>query len=67
VIKHIFEIIKKINREHHTTVFLVEQNANLALHTADRGYVMENGRIIMEGPAAQLLADERVRQAYLGI
>jgi branched-chain amino acid transport system ATP-binding protein len=67
MIKHIFKIIKKINREHGTTIFLVEQNANLALHTADRGYVMENGRIVMEGAADKLLADNRVREAYLGI
>lgn len=67
VIKHIFEIIKRINREHNTTVFLVEQNANLALHTADRGVVMENGRIVTAGTAAELLADDRVKQAYLGL
>lgn len=67
IIKRIFEIIKKINYESNTTIFLVEQNANLALRTADRGYVMENGRIIMDGKAAALLVDERVRQAYLGI
>ncbi len=67
VIKHIFKIIKKINQEHNTTVFLVEQNANLALHTADRGYVMENGRITLEGVADELLADDRVKQAYLGL
>ncbi len=51
VIKQIFEIIKKINTENNTTIFLVEQNANQALHIADRGYVMENGRITLSGPA----------------
>ncbi|MCO5085208.1 MAG: ABC transporter ATP-binding protein, partial [Rhizobiaceae bacterium] len=49
------------------TVLLVEQNAFGALSIADRGYVMETGRIIMGGPAAELIADEKVREAYLGI
>jgi len=48
------------------TVFLVEQNANLALRLADRAYVMETGKITMTGSGAQLLADERVRASYLG-
>ena len=67
VIKQIFAIIKKINEDNETTIFLVEQNANLALHTAHRAYVMENGRITLSGAARTLLADERVRQAYLGV
>jgi branched-chain amino acid transport system ATP-binding protein len=67
VVKRIFEIVKKINSENNTTVFLVEQNANLALKTAHRGYVMENGRIIMADAAANLLVNEDVRKAYLGI
>ena len=67
VVKRIFEIIKKINTENNTTVFLVEQNANLALKIANRGYVMENGRIIMADAAENLLANEDVRKAYLGI
>jgi branched-chain amino acid transport system ATP-binding protein len=67
VVKRIFEIIEKINRENRTTVFLVEQNANLALKTAHRGYVMENGRIIMADAAENLLTNEDVRKAYLGI
>ena len=67
IIKRIFAIIKKINKDHKTTILLVEQNANLALHIADRAYVMENGRITMTGQADMLLRDERVRQAYLGI
>ena len=49
------------------TVLLVEQNAFGALSVADRGYVMETGRITMSGPAAELIADERIRAAYLGI
>jgi len=67
VIRRIFEIIKKINEEHDTTIFLVEQNANLALRVAHRGYVLENGRVTMEDSAARLLADEGVKRAYLGI
>jgi branched-chain amino acid transport system ATP-binding protein len=67
VVKRIFEIIKKINAEHNTTIFLVEQNANLALKVAHRGYVMENGRITMSDTAQNLLVNEEVRKAYLGI
>jgi len=67
VVKRIFEIVKKINSENNTTVFLVEQNANLALKTAHRGYVMENGRIIMSDAADKLMVNEDVRKAYLGI
>lgn len=67
VIQRIFKTIRKINEEHDTTIFLVEQNANLALRVAHRGYVLENGRVIMEDSAARLLADEGVKRAYLGI
>ena len=67
IVKRIFEIIKKINSENNTTIFLVEQNANLALKVAHRGYVMENGRITLSDSAANLLANEAVRKAYLGI
>ena len=66
MVKLIFEILQKINREG-TTLFLVEQNAHMALRVAHRGYVMENGRITLEGPAAELLANDEVRRAYLGI
>ncbi len=67
VIRQIFEIIKQINKENNTTIFLVEQNANQALHIADRGYVMENGRITLSGPAQDLLANTDIQKAYLGI
>jgi len=67
IIKQIFEIIKKINSESNTTVFLVEQNANQALKIADRGYVMENGAITLEDRAENLLANDEVKKAYLGI
>ena len=64
-VTEIFEIIKKIKSEG-TTVLLVEQNANMALQVADRAYVLETGRIIMDGKARDLMNDERVRKAYLG-
>ncbi len=67
VVKQIFEIIRKVNSEQKTTIFLVEQNANLALKVAHRGYVMENGQITMTDTAASLMANEQVRKAYLGI
>ncbi|MBQ2476253.1 MAG: ABC transporter ATP-binding protein [Desulfovibrio sp.] len=66
IIQQIFSIIQKVNADG-TTVFLVEQNANQALRIAHRGYVMENGRIAMEGRASDLLASEEVRKAYLGM
>lgn len=65
--KQIFQIIKKINAEHNTTIFLVEQNAYMALQLSHRGYVMENGTITMTDEAAKLLTDENVKKAYLGI
>ncbi len=67
IVRRIFDIIKKINTENNTTIFLVEQNANLALKVADRGYVMETGRITLSDSADNLLANENVRKAYLGI
>jgi len=67
IIKHIFEIIKKINEESNTTIFLVEQNANQALKLAHRGYVMENGAITLADTAVNLLDDEAVKKAYLGL
>ena len=65
--KQIFQIIKKINTEHNTTIFLVEQNAYMALQLSHRGYVMENGTITMTDEASKLLTDENVKKAYLGI
>ncbi len=67
VVKRIFEIVAQINAENNTTIFLVEQNANLALKAAHRGYVMENGKIILSDTARNLMANEEVRKAYLGI
>ena len=67
IIQQIFDIIRKINRENNTTIFLVEQNANQALKLAHRGYVMENGRITMTETAENLLDNEKVKTAYLGL
>lgn len=67
IIKQIFDILKQINKENNTTIFLVEQNANQALKLADRGYVMENGRISLVDDANSLLENDDVRKAYLGM
>lgn len=66
IVKDIFASIKKINRTEGTTVLLVEQNAKIALRTADRGYVLKNGNIIMEDRAESLMANPDIRAAYLG-
>ncbi|QPI32507.1 high-affinity branched-chain amino acid ABC transporter ATP-binding protein LivF [Serratia sp. CMO1] len=65
IIQQIFDIIQQL-REEGMTIFLVEQNANQALKLADRGYVLENGRVVLEDTGAALLANEAVRSAYLG-
>ena len=65
VVQDIFSIIKKINKQG-TTLLLIEQNANMALRTADLAYVLETGNITMFGTGADLLADEKVKEAYLG-
>ncbi len=65
VVRDIFDIIRKIH-EDGTTVLLIEQNANMALHVADRAYVIENGRIAMTGSGWELLEDDKVKAAYLG-
>ena len=67
VVRQIFDIITKVNSEQGTTIFLVEQNANLALKAAHRGYVMENGRITLSDSAENLLTNEDVKKAYLGL
>ncbi len=65
IVQKIFEVIRDINREG-VTVLLVEQNARLALELADRAYIIEQGRVTGQGAGAELLADQHVRQAYLG-
>jgi branched-chain amino acid transport system ATP-binding protein len=67
IVQQIFRMIGKINEENRTTILLVEQNANMALKIAHRGYVMENGRITLQGTAADLLDNEEVKRAYLGL
>lgn len=64
-VKNIFDIIKEINKSG-VTILLIEQNANMALKIADRGYVLETGMITMEGTGKELLVNEDVKKAYLG-
>ena len=65
LVEQIFDIIKELHRAG-TTILLVEQNAQMALSVADRGYVLETGRVTLTGPGLELLADEAVKKAYLG-
>ena len=65
VVREIFRIIEEVNKKG-VTILLIEQNANMALKTADMGYVMETGRVTMSGPGQELLANESVKAAYLG-
>jgi branched-chain amino acid transport system ATP-binding protein len=67
VVKEIFRIIKRINEEQGTTIFLVEQNANMALLMANYGYIMENGKIVMEGQASDLRKNPDVKEFYIGV
>src|SRR5919197_1549965 len=67
LVREIFDIIRRINRERGVTVLLVEQNANMALHVADYGYVLEVGRIVMEDTCARLLEKEDIKEFYLGM
>jgi len=66
IVERVFEIIKEVNRQG-VTILLVEQNARAALSTAQRGYVMETGGVLLEGPTQMLLSDDRVKKCYLGI
>jgi branched-chain amino acid transport system ATP-binding protein len=65
IVKNIFEIIKEINKQG-VTILLIEQNANMALKIAHKAYVMETGRITLEGTGAELLVNDSVKEAYLG-
>jgi len=67
IVQNIFEVIQKINKERNTTILLVEQNANMALKIANKGYVMQNGLIKITDTAADLLKNQEVRRAYLGL
>jgi len=67
LVQEIYEIIQRINAEQKMAIFLVEQNAIAALDIADYGYVIENGRVVLDGPAARLRDNEDVREFYLGL
>lgn len=66
LVKEVFKIIEKINKEQGITILLVEQNANYALRAADYGYIMESGKIVMDGTSESLLSNEDVKEFYLG-
>jgi branched-chain amino acid transport system ATP-binding protein len=66
LVKEIFDTIKQINEEG-TTILLVEQNANMALSIADYGYIMENGKVVLDGPADVLRNNDDVKEFYLGL
>ncbi len=66
IVQKIFEIIDDINKKYRTTILLVEQNANLALQTAERGYVLETGKVRVQGKSSELMENEAVKKAYLG-
>ena len=66
VVQEIFTVIENLRREKKTTILLVEQNARVALKMADRGYVLETGKVILEGIASELLENKEVQRAYLG-
>ncbi len=67
ITKDIFSIIKRINSEQGASILLVEQNARLALSVASYGYIMENGKIVLDGPSAKLMANDDVQEFYLGL
>lgn len=67
IVQEIFNIIQRINREEKLTFLLVEQNANMALSISHYGYIMETGRIVMEGPSDELMQDKDIREFYLGL
>ena len=66
LVQEIFKIVERINKEEGVTILLVEQNANMALSIADRGYVLETGKIILEGTGKELLTNPEIKKAYLG-
>lgn len=67
LVRTIFEMIRKINENEKTSVLLVEQNARAALFLAEYGYVIENGRVVLDGPAANLRENEDIKEFYLGL
>ena len=67
IVEEVFEIVKDLNTKEHVTVLLAEQNTNMALKYADYGYIMESGRVVMDGPARELATNEDVKEFYLGV
>jgi branched-chain amino acid transport system ATP-binding protein len=67
IVEEIFEIVRSLNRKEKVSFLLAEQNTNVALRYADHGYILENGRVVMDGAAAELAANEDVKEFYLGI
>jgi len=66
VVQELFEILRTLNKEEHVSIFVVEQNASLALDLADQAYLLETGRVVMAGPAHEIRQDENIRRSYLG-
>jgi branched-chain amino acid transport system ATP-binding protein len=67
IVGEIFDIVKSLNERERVSFLLAEQNTNVALRHADYGYILENGRVVMDGAAADLVANEDVKEFYLGI
>ena len=67
LVEEIFEIVKRLNREQNVSILLAEQNTNIALRYADYGYILESGRVVMDGEAATLRENEDVKEFYLGL
>jgi len=67
LVKEIFKLIRRINKQEGVSILLVEQNARIALRLSDYGYVMENGRIVLDGPAEKLVENEDIKEFYLGM
>ena len=67
IVQEVFEIVKDLNVKERTTFLLAEQNTNMALRYADYGYILENGRVVMDGQAAGLRENEDVKEFYLGM
>ena len=67
LVEEIFEIVDDLNKKEGVSILLAEQNTNIALRYADYGYILENGRVVMDGPAANLRENEDVKEFYLGL
>ncbi len=67
IVDQIFDTLSKISQENNTTILLVEQNAQTALEISDRGYVLENGHMVLEGDSKTLLASPEIQKSYLGL